>query len=82
MLKLALLGVMKMNLKVYLHYNSLIQFANGSPVIARFGFVGQDDVELNIDLSKIVLKRQKGSVIIRKKKFWEKLLFWKDWSVE
>lgn len=71
-----------MNLKVYLHYNSLVQFVNGNSVVARFGFVGQDDVELNIDLSKIVLKRQKNSVIIRKKKFWEKLLFWRDWSVE
>lgn len=71
-----------MNLKVYIHYNSLVQFVNGRPVNARFGFIGQDDVELNVDLKEVVLLRQKETIVIRKKTFREKLMFWKKWSVE
>lgn len=71
-----------MELKVYVHYNSLVQFVNGMAVTAKFNFVGADDVELLINLKHVVIKRQNGSVLIRKKKFREKIMFWKKWSVE
>lgn len=71
-----------MEFKVFIHYNSLVQFINGLPVTARFNFAGADDVELFIDLKNVVVKRQNGTILIRRKKFFEKLIFWKKWSVE
>lgn len=57
------------NLKVYMSYHQLKAFANGEPVNVKFQFIDQNDVELNLDLSKIIIKYQSTGIIVRKKKF-------------
>ncbi len=57
------------SLKVYMSYHQLKAFANGEPVNVKFQFIDQNDVELNLDLSKIIIKYQSTGIIVRKKKF-------------
>lgn len=57
------------NLKVYMSYHQLKAFANGEPVNVKFQFIDQNDVELNLDLSKIIIKYQYTGIVVRKKKF-------------
>lgn len=57
------------NLKVYMSYHQLKAFANGEPVNVKFQFIDQNDVELNLDLSKIIIKYQSTGIVVRKKKF-------------
>lgn len=55
-------------LKVYMSYNQLKAFNNGETVNVKFQFIDQNDVELNLDLRKIVIKYQSTGIIVRKKK--------------
>lgn len=57
------------SLKVYMSYHQLKAFASGEPVNVKFQFIDQNDVELNLDLSKIIIKYQSTGIIVRKKKF-------------
>lgn len=43
------------SIKIYLSYHQLKAFDKGEPVNAKFQFIGQDDVELNLDLNKIII---------------------------
>lgn len=57
------------SLKVYMSYHQLKAFAKGEPVNVKFQFIDQNDVELNLDLSKIIIKYQSTGIVVRKKKF-------------
>ncbi len=62
-----------MFIKIYLHYNSLRAFNKGEWVVAKVQFIGQDDVELNLNIKDIVFSYQQSGFTIRKKKWYEKL---------
>ena len=64
-------------IKVYVHYTSLKAFNEGKWINARFQFIGQDDIELTVKLKDIVTSYQQNGFTIRKKKWYEKLLFFK-----
>lgn len=64
-------------IKVYVHYASLKAYNEGKWVNARFQFIGQDDIELTVKLKDIVTSYQQNGFTIRKKKWYEKLLFFK-----
>lgn len=56
------------NIKVYLSYHQLKAFNKGEPVSIKFAFINQDDVELNLDLNKIIIQYQSNGIVLRKKK--------------
>ena len=55
--------------KVYMSYHQLKAFNNGEPVNVKFQFIGQDDVELKLNLKKIIIIYQSTGIVIRKKRF-------------
>lgn len=55
-------------IKVYMSYHQLKAYAKGEPVTIKFSFIGPDDVELNVDLNKVVIIYQSQGVVLRKKK--------------
>ena len=55
-------------IKVYMSYHQFKAFSNGEPVNVKFQFIDQNDLELNLDLSKIVIITQSTGIIVRKKK--------------
>lgn len=56
-------------IKVYMSYHQLKAFSKGEPVSVKFAFVDANDVELNIDLNKVMITYQSQGIILRKKKF-------------
>jgi len=60
-------------IKVYLHFNSLKAFNKGKWVNAKIQFIGQDDIELLLNMDDIVFSYQQSGFTIRKKKWYEKL---------
>ena len=66
-----------MSVKVYMHYLKLKDFMDYQPVVIRTSFSSQDDIETFIKLKDVFMQKQVGGVIIRRKKFYEKLMFWK-----
>ena len=60
-------------IKIYLHYNSLKAFNEGKWVNAKIQFIGQDDIEMLLDINDIVFSYQQTGFTIRKKKWYEKL---------
>lgn len=56
-------------IKVYMSYHQLKAYVKGEPVTIKFSFIGPDDVELNVDLNKVVIIYQSQGVVLRKKKF-------------
>lgn len=61
-------------IKIYLHYSSLKAFNNGKWVNAKLQFVGQDDIEMLLDLRDIVCAYQQNGFTVRKKKWYEKII--------
>ena len=45
-------------LKVYMSYHQLKAFNNGEPVNVKFQFIDQNDVELNLDLKRVMISYQ------------------------
>ena len=66
-----------MKIKVYMHYLKLKDFMDYQPVVIRTSFSSQDDIETFISLRKVFMKKQTGGMIIKRKKFHERLMFWK-----
>lgn len=60
-------------IKLYLHFRSLEAFDKGQPVVARTAFVGSDDIEVLLRLKNLVITYQAQGIVIRKKKWYEKL---------
>ncbi len=60
-------------IKIYLHYNSLKAFNEGKWVNAKIQFIGQDDIEMLLDINDIVFSYQQTGFTVRKKKWYEKL---------
>ena len=60
-------------IKIYLHYNSLRAFNEGKWVNAKIQFIGQDDIEMLLDINSIMFSYQQSGFTIRKKKWYEKL---------
>lgn len=56
-------------IKVYMAYHQLKAFNKGETVNIKFQFIDQNDVELNLDLSKIIIIYQSTGILVRKKKF-------------
>ena len=50
-------------------YHQLKAFTKGEPVTVKFSFVSPDDVELLMDLNKVMITYQSQGIILRKKKF-------------
>lgn len=55
-------------IKVYMSYHQLKAFSKGEPVNTKFQFINQNDVELNLDLNKVVITYQSTGIIVRKRK--------------
>ena len=55
-------------IKVYMSYHQLKAFDKGEPVNIKFRFIDQNDVELNLDLKKIIIIYQSTGILVRKKK--------------
>lgn len=66
-------------IKVYMHYNKLTDYMNMKPVLVTPTFVHQEDIEVYINTKDILMRGQKNGIIIRKKKFHERLMFWKKY---
>ena len=60
-------------IKIYLHYNSLRAFNEGKWVNAKIQFIGQDDIEMLLNINSIMFSYQQSGFTIRKKKWYEKL---------
>lgn len=56
-------------IKVYVSYHQLKAFAKGESVSVTFAFANPNDVELNVELNKVVIVYQSTGIILRKKKF-------------
>ena len=56
-------------IKVYMSYNQFKAFMSGESVNAKFQFINQNDVELDLDLSKIIITVQSTGIVIRKRRF-------------
>ena len=56
-------------IKLYMSYSQFKAFIGGEPVNAKFQFINQNDVELNLDLSKIIITVQSTGIVVRKRKF-------------
>ena len=63
---------------LYIHYNSLAAFQNGKWINARFQFMGQDDIELVLNINDVITSYQQNGFTIRKKKWYEKLFHFKS----
>lgn len=50
-------------------YHQLKSYIKGEPVVVKFSFIGPDDIELNVDLDKVIITYQSNGVILRKRKF-------------
>ena len=66
-----------MKIKVYMHYLKLKDFMEYQPVVIRTSFSSQDDIETFIKLKDVFMQKQATGMIIRRKKFHEKFMFWK-----
>lgn len=64
-------------IKVYMHYLKLQDFRNYQPVVIRTSFSSQDDIETFVRLKDVFLQRQNNGILIRRKHWYERLLFWK-----
>ena len=66
-----------MRIKVYIHYLKLRDFMNYQPIVIRTSFSSQDDIETYIKLKDVFMQKQQNGILIRRKRPFEKLLFWK-----
>ena len=64
-------------IKVYVHFRNLQSFKDGEWINAKMQFIGQDDIELYVNLKDVKLAYQQRGFTIRKKKWYEKLMLWK-----
>lgn len=64
-------------IKVYMHYLKLKDFRNFQPVVIRTSFSSQDDIETFIKLKDVFMSKQQNGMLIRRKHWYEKLMFWK-----
>lgn len=62
-----------MYIKIYLHYNNLKAFNKGNWVLAKTQFIGPDDIEMLLNINKIIISYQQSGFTVRKKKWYEKL---------
>ena len=63
---------------IYLHYNSLRAFDKGDWVNAKLQFIGQDDVEVLLNIEDIIISYQQNGFTVRKRRWYEKLPFIKS----
>ena len=66
-----------MHIKVYIHYLKLKDFMDYQTIMVRSSFSSQEDIETFIRLKDVYLKRQQNGILMRRKKPFEKLLFWR-----
>lgn len=66
-----------MKIKVYMHYLKLKDFMDYQPVVVRSSFSSQDDIETFIRLKDVFMQKQSSGMIVRRKKFYERFMFWK-----
>lgn len=64
-------------IKVYMHFLRLKDFMEYQPVIIRTSFSSQDDIETFINIKHVFMKKQSDGILIRRKRFRERLMFWK-----
>lgn len=64
-------------IKVFMHYLKLKDFMDYQPVMVRTSFSSQDDIETYIKLRNVYLQKQQNGILMRRKRPFEKLLFWK-----
>lgn len=65
-----------MKLKVLTNYKNIALFNAGDTIAVRFMFQGQTDVELLIDVDKVVFIGNQSGIYIRKRKFKDRLKGW------
>ena len=63
-------------IKLYINKNHFGSFLNYVPIVAKFSFTGDDDIEIVLRLKDIKMTMQTNNVIIRRKKWFERLAFW------
>lgn len=66
-----------MQIKVYMHYLKLKDFMDYQTIMVRTSFSSQEDIETFITLKNVFMQRQQNGILIRRKKFHEKFMFWK-----
>ena len=64
-------------IKVYMHYLKLKDFRHYEPVVIRTSFSSQDDIETYIRLKDVYLQKLQNGILIRRKHWYERLIFWK-----
>lgn len=64
-------------IKVYIHYLKLKDFMNHETIVVKTSFSSQDDIEVFIRLKDVLMKKQDSGMLIKKRTWWEKLMFWK-----
>lgn len=66
-----------MKIKVYMHYLKLKDFMEYQPIFIRTSFSSQEDIETFIRLKDVFMQKQASGILLRRKKRYEKLMFWK-----
>ena len=64
-------------IKVYIHYLRLKDFMDYQPIFVRTSFSSIDDIEVYIKIKSVYMFKQSDGMVIRRKKFLEKLMFWR-----
>lgn len=68
---------MKDSLRIYIPYSKVVAMMHYEPVLVKVSFSSSLDMEMLIRLKDYYLKEQTTGLIIRRKHWYERLMFWK-----
>lgn len=71
-----------MKIKVYMHYLKMVDYMKHQPVVVTTAFPNEYDIETFIDINKVYIKKQGDRLLIKRKRFRDKLKFWKKSSFD
>ena len=66
-----------MKFKLFINYLKLKDFLSYEPILVKASFGSQDDIEIFVGTNEVFMKKQIDGIIIKRKHWYEKLMFWK-----